>query len=90
MVCLIRNLTSINEPINGFDSLPLPVETTPGPDLARIKWHRNKFAHHDSDKIGTVEFNTAWREISDVSELLNNTLLIIMWSENGYTYQLES
>ncbi|CAG2200866.1 unnamed protein product [Mytilus edulis] len=70
MICLIRNLTTINPPINGFDSLPLSIETTPGPDLARIKHYRNKLAHHDSNKIDTTNFDTAWKDISDVSVLL--------------------
>ncbi|CAG2219821.1 unnamed protein product [Mytilus edulis] len=65
MICLIRNLTSINPPINGFDSLPLPGETTPGSDLARIKWYRNVLGHHDSTTIDIAYFNTAWRDISD-------------------------
>ncbi|CAG2188370.1 unnamed protein product [Mytilus edulis] len=65
MICLIRNLTSISPPINGFDTLPLPGEITPGSDLARIKCYRNKLAHHDSNKIDTAFSNTAWREISD-------------------------
>ncbi|XP_071178354.1 uncharacterized protein [Mytilus edulis] len=65
MICLIRNLTSVTQPINGFDSLPLPVETTPGPDLARIKWYRNILAHHDSNKMATGDFNIAWSNISD-------------------------
>ncbi|CAG2246025.1 unnamed protein product [Mytilus edulis] len=65
MICLIRNLTSVTQPINGFDRLPLPVETTPGPDLARIKWYRNILAHHDSNKMATGDFNTAWSNISD-------------------------
>ncbi|XP_071122331.1 uncharacterized protein [Mytilus edulis] len=64
MICLIRNLTSIIKPINGFDRLPLPVETTPGADLARIKWYRNILAH-DSNKIASADFNTAWSNISD-------------------------
>lgn len=67
MICLIRNLTSIIPPINGFDSLPLPGETLPGSDLARIKWYRNKLAHHDSSTIDNAFFNTAWKDISDVS-----------------------
>ncbi|CAG2234006.1 unnamed protein product [Mytilus edulis] len=65
MICLIRNLTSINHPINGFDSLPLPREITPGSDLARIKYYRNKLAHHDSNTIDTTYFNAAWRDISE-------------------------
>ncbi|XP_063406705.1 uncharacterized protein LOC134690646 [Mytilus trossulus] len=65
MICLIRNLTSINPPINGFDSLPLPGEITPGSDLARIKCYRNKLAHHDGNTMDTTYFNTAWEDISD-------------------------
>ncbi|CAG2191595.1 unnamed protein product [Mytilus edulis] len=65
MVCLIRNLTSISSPINGFDSLPLPGETTPGSDLARIKFYRNKLAHHDSNTIDANYFHTAWTDISN-------------------------
>ncbi|XP_071181368.1 uncharacterized protein [Mytilus edulis] len=65
MICLIRNLTSVTQPINGFDRLPPSVETTPGPDLARIKWYRNILAHHDSNKMATGDFNIAWSNISD-------------------------
>ncbi|CAC5411813.1 unnamed protein product [Mytilus coruscus] len=65
IICLIRNLTSIISPINGFDSLPLQAETTSGSDLARIKWYRNKLAHPDSNTIDRAHFNTAWGDISD-------------------------
>ncbi|CAC5386689.1 unnamed protein product [Mytilus coruscus] len=65
MICLIRNLTSIISPINGFDNLPLPGETTPGSDLARIKWYRNILAHHESNTMAITEFNTAWTNIPD-------------------------
>ncbi|CAC5403935.1 unnamed protein product [Mytilus coruscus] len=65
MICLIRNLTCIAQPITGYDSLPLTVETTPGADLARIKWYRNILAHHDRNKMVTSDFNTAWSIISD-------------------------
>ncbi|XP_071141713.1 uncharacterized protein [Mytilus edulis] len=65
MICLIRNLTSINPPINGFDALPPPGETTPASDLARIKCYRNKLAHHDNNTIDMTYFNVAWREISN-------------------------
>ncbi|XP_063400600.1 uncharacterized protein LOC134685097 [Mytilus trossulus] len=75
MICLIRNLTSINPPINGFDSLPLPGETTPGSDLARIKCYRNKLAHHDSNTIDTTYFNTAWRDISEAVRRLGGQIL---------------
>lgn len=67
MICLIRNMTSITQPINGFDSLPLPVETYPAADLATIRWYRNKLTHDDSKKISTADFNKRWSYISDVS-----------------------
>lgn len=70
MICLIRNLTPVTQPINGFDCLPLTGETNPGSDLARIKWYRNKLAHHDSNKIDTAYFNTAWADISYVSDFV--------------------
>lgn len=59
MIRLIRNLTSIKCPINGFHSLPLQGETTPGSDLARIKWYMNELCHRDSTTIGIAYFNTA-------------------------------
>ncbi|XP_076078903.1 uncharacterized protein LOC143048928 [Mytilus galloprovincialis] len=65
MICLIRNLTSVNSPINGYDSLPLPGEKTPGSDLARIKWYRNILAHRDSNTMSTCDFNTAWTHVAD-------------------------
>ncbi|VDI39710.1 Hypothetical predicted protein [Mytilus galloprovincialis] len=65
MICLIRNLTSVIPPTNGFDKLPLPVETTQGSDLARIKWYRNILAHHDSNTMSACDFNTAWTNIAD-------------------------
>ncbi|XP_052085845.1 uncharacterized protein LOC127723320 [Mytilus californianus] len=75
MICLIRNLSSMNPPVKGFDSLPLPWEITPGADLARIKCYRNKLAHHDSNTIDTAYFNTAWKDISDaVSRLGGKTM----------------
>ncbi|CAG2226366.1 unnamed protein product [Mytilus edulis] len=65
MICLIRNLTSVSQPINGFNSLPPSVETTPEADLARIKWYRNILSHHDSNKMATVDFDAAWSNIAD-------------------------
>lgn len=67
MVYLIRNFSNINRPTNGFDSLPLPTDTSPESDLARIKWYRNKLSHHDSDKIDSVFFTEAWDDLSYVS-----------------------
>ncbi|CAG2213014.1 unnamed protein product [Mytilus edulis] len=65
MICVIRNLTSVSPPKYGFDHLPQQGETTPGSDLARIKWYRNKIAHHDRNTMSTGDFNTAWTDIAD-------------------------
>ncbi|CAC5362248.1 unnamed protein product [Mytilus coruscus] len=64
IITLLRNLTTINPPHGGFDSLPSAIETTPGADLARIKHYRNYIAHLDDGKVGTADFNTAWDNIS--------------------------
>ena len=69
MICLIRNLTTISPPPNGYDQRPQNTETSPGADLARIKYYRNYLAHHDSDEIDSTYFNTAWTDISDVCNL---------------------
>ncbi|XP_063426472.1 uncharacterized protein LOC134710178 [Mytilus trossulus] len=64
MITLLRNFTNITHPHGGFDCLPTDIETTPGADLARIKYYRNYLAHLVEVKIGTTDFNTAWEIIS--------------------------
>lgn len=88
MVCLIRHLTSVDRPINGFDVLPLPVETTPGPDLARIKWYRNKLAHYDSNTKDTDFFNTAWSDISQVSFIKISLTLYYELQMHTYLFKI--
>ncbi|XP_071159000.1 uncharacterized protein [Mytilus edulis] len=65
MITLLRNLTTIKHPRGGFDTLPSATETTPGADLARIKYYRNYLAHLDDGKVGSIAFNTAWNIISE-------------------------
>ncbi|CAC5408428.1 unnamed protein product [Mytilus coruscus] len=64
MITLLRNLTPITHPHGGYDCLPSAMETTPGADLARIKYYRNYLAHLDDGKVGTTDFNTAWDIVS--------------------------
>jgi hypothetical protein len=66
MVCLLRNLTHIAPPVNGFDVLPSSQEKSIGADLARIKFYRNRLAHSDDDKISTIAYNTAVQELTGV------------------------
>ncbi|CAC5371597.1 unnamed protein product [Mytilus coruscus] len=63
MICLIRHLTPIIMPMP-IDRLPRLSDTTPGADLARIKFHYNMIMFHESDKITTADFKTIWRDIS--------------------------
>lgn len=67
MMCLIRNFQTVNPPINGFDQLPLSIETSMEADLARIKFYRNRVAHADSDKITTIDYKVIWKDLADVS-----------------------
>ncbi|CAG2186879.1 unnamed protein product [Mytilus edulis] len=70
MITLLRNFTNITHPHGGFDCLPTDIETTPGADLARIKYYRNYLAHLHDVKVGTTYFNIAWDIISGAIERL--------------------
>ncbi|CAG2239459.1 unnamed protein product [Mytilus edulis] len=74
MICLIRNLTSVSQPINGLTNYHYKERASPGADLARIKWYRNILAH--PEEMPTVDFNTAWSNISAVSDSLVSVILI--------------
>lgn len=76
MIALLRNLTTLTPPINGYDNLPVTTETTPASDLARIKHCRNLLSHLDDAKVDGTLFTTAWMDISGVSKPQNKTLPI--------------
>ncbi|XP_071138285.1 uncharacterized protein [Mytilus edulis] len=75
MICLIRNIAAINQPVNGFNNLPPPSEKTPAANIARIKYFRNKLAHSDNDKINQCDFNTFWTELSEAVVRLGGSCL---------------
>lgn len=64
MVCLLRNLTNILPPVNGFDVLPQSQETNEGGDIARIKWYRNLLFH--KSKLTTHDYNDIWSDLTAV------------------------
>lgn len=66
MICLIRNLTSVQI----SDTLPLPVDTTLGADLSRIKYYRNQIAHCDDGILDDLPFHTYWDDICQVCKML--------------------
>lgn len=66
MVLLIRNLTSLQPPANGYDQLPSKNDVTSTDDLARIKYYRNKIAHLKDGKIKSAFFIDAWDDICGV------------------------
>lgn len=66
MVFLLRNITKMIHPINGFEMLPPSNEKHEGADLARIKYHRNRLAHPLKAKIATPEFTDIWNELAEV------------------------
>ncbi|CAG2249004.1 unnamed protein product [Mytilus edulis] len=70
MILLLRNLTPMTPPHFGFDQLPSAIETTPAADLARLKHYRNYLAHLDDGKLDTGFFNTAWNDITYMSEYI--------------------
>lgn len=70
MTCLLRNITTIVPPCNGFDKLPLATEVSDGADLARIKYYRNNMAHVMKDELSNEDFNRMWICVSGVKDLL--------------------
>lgn len=75
MVSLIRNLTKLPEPKNGYDKLPSSTDTEPIDDLVRIKFYRNKLAHDDEkSELFSTNFISAWEDISGVRILITSTV----------------
>lgn len=66
MICLIRHLTKI--PVG--DNLPVPSDVSEGADLSRLKYYRNKFAHHDCCTVTDTDFEANWNDICQVTEYL--------------------
>ncbi|CAC5368888.1 unnamed protein product [Mytilus coruscus] len=44
------------------DTLPVPIDKSPGADISRIKYYRNELAHCNG-KISDIEFEQQWVEI---------------------------
>lgn len=66
MIFLLRNLSAVTKPVNGFDSLPPILETHPGADIARIKYYRNIIVHRNNDIISKSDFSNVWTDLSQV------------------------
>lgn len=64
LIKLLRNICSLPKPNNGWDNLPIPVDISLSDDLARIKYYRNKIAHHESFRLSVDDFDTYWKELS--------------------------
>ncbi|XP_063438975.1 serine/threonine-protein phosphatase 6 regulatory ankyrin repeat subunit B-like isoform X2 [Mytilus trossulus] len=64
MICLLRNLSTIVPPSNGYDQMPPATEISDGSDLARIKYYRNQIVHAEKDEIAKQDFTIAWACVS--------------------------
>lgn len=56
--------------------LPVPVDISLSNDLARIKYYRNKIAHHESFRLSEDDFDTYWKELSGAFIRLGGPILI--------------
>lgn len=80
MIYLLRNLTTVQPPSNGFDVLPPASEIHDGADLARIKYYRNRYAHFETDKLTSTDFLLIWEDITEVdNKCLNNNVMLIIF-----------
>ncbi|KAJ8315780.1 hypothetical protein KUTeg_007930 [Tegillarca granosa] len=64
MLVLIRQLTGIPEPANGWNELPQVSDNSIEADIARLKWYRNKIAHTVRCSVNNQEFEQMWTAIS--------------------------
>ena len=66
---LIRNLSSVQAPVNGWGQPPddHPRDTSLGANVERIRSHRNKISGHSMDgKLDSQCFETYWGEIVEM------------------------
>lgn len=71
MICLLRNLASIEV----GDKLPLSSVINEAADLSRIKYYRNKFAHHDGCMVTNTDFEIYWSDIWQVTKYSTQIVL---------------
>ncbi|XP_063397033.1 uncharacterized protein LOC134681363 [Mytilus trossulus] len=78
IVSLLRNMTpQESPPVTGWDNLPHPGDTCTGADLARVKWYRNKLAHHDVGQLSTTDFSQDWSDLECAIGRLGGQLLLM-------------
>lgn len=77
MICLIRNLTQIKPPINGWETLPQPHEKTAGAYIATVNFFRNQLAHAKDTTMGNIEFQNNWKIVLEVNKLAKPHIIIV-------------
>ena len=66
LMVLLRNLSSLPSPINGWDTLPAATDMSREADIARVKYFRNTvYAHAKQASVDDTTFNTHWQDIRD-------------------------
>ncbi|XP_062595682.1 E3 ubiquitin-protein ligase DZIP3-like, partial [Saccostrea cucullata] len=72
MICLLRNLKLVQEPITGWDRLPPDSDNSLGANLTRIKVYRNILSHPSKSRVNETSFNKIWsslkQALSEISE----------------------
>lgn len=75
MLCLLRNMPPcVSAPITGWDTLPLPNDTSTGADLARVKWYKNVLTHNPNGKLSNTDFVQFWGGLEGVSIQIMKTI----------------
>ncbi|XP_068745825.1 E3 ubiquitin-protein ligase DZIP3-like [Montipora capricornis] len=67
LVVLLRNICGLSPPAStgSWGNLPLPGDTSPEANIARIKYYRNEvYAHASQASVNDATFNTLWQDIS--------------------------
>ena len=66
LMVLLRNICGLHPPSTGWDSLPLPTDTSKEANIARVKYYRNTvYGHASQASVDDVTFSTYWQDISN-------------------------
>ena len=66
LMVLLRNLSRLPSPVNGWDTLPSATDMSREADIARLKYFRNTvYAHAKQALVDDPTFNAYWQSIRD-------------------------
>ncbi|KAK3104921.1 hypothetical protein FSP39_013227 [Pinctada imbricata] len=64
LILLLRNLSNVTPPATGWNTDPVPSDTSLGADLLRLRGIRNEHAHCKNMRMTNTEFGKKWSNLT--------------------------